>query len=384
MAHAYSVGHNRCVRRAYMKLKSLHLSNVRNYAQLALEPAAGLNVFVGRNAQGKSNLLEAISLLGTGKSFRTSRERDLIRDGLDLATISGEARVRAGDIRMGCTIASTPRGTRKVYAVNGQSMRYAKFLGNLRVVTFVPADLQLVGGAPSLRRAFLNVALAQEQRTYYHELARYQKAVTQKSALLRSGEEPDADLLAIYNETLIEAGTAIMLAREQLVRLLSAAAADVHAQWTGGAEKLEVAYQPSVAFEVPTAETIAGAFAARLKTLAPQERVRQMTLTGPHRDDLDLQLDGRSLAAYGSQGQQRTAVLALKVAEYTVMHERSAEAPLLLLDDVLSELDPIRAQAFLAGVGSFEQAFITATHVPEGLPHARLYTIEDARVREAA
>jgi DNA replication and repair protein RecF len=263
-------------------------------------------------------------------------------------------------------------------------MRYAKFLGNLRVVTFVPADLQLVSGAPSVRRAFLNVALAQEQRTYYHELARYQKAVTQKSALLRSGEEPDPDLLAIYNETLIEAGTAIMLAREQLVRLLSTAAARVHAQWTGGAETLQIAYQPSVPFEVPTAEHVAGAFASRLKALAAQERARQVSLAGPHRDDLDLQLDGRSLAAYGSQGQQRTAVLALKVAEYTVMHERSGEAPLLLLDDVLSELDPARAHAFLSGVGGFEQAFITATHVPEGLPQARLYTIESARIREAA
>ncbi|HET6894481.1 MAG TPA: DNA replication/repair protein RecF [Candidatus Baltobacteraceae bacterium] len=367
-----------------MLLRSLHLSNVRNYAQLELEPAPGLNVFIGRNAQGKSNLLEAISLLGTGKSFRTARERDLIREGFELAAISGVAQVRAGDVNLGCTIAATPRGTRKVYSVNGQSVRYAKFLGSLRVVTFVPGDLQLVSGSPSLRRAFLNVALAQEQRTYYHELARYQKAVTQKSALLRSAEEPDPDLLAIYNETLIQAGTAIMLAREQLVRVLSAASARVHAQWTGGAEQLEIAYQPSVPYEVPSVESIAGAFAARLRALAAQERARQLSLAGPHRDDVDLRLDGRSLAAYGSQGQQRTAVLALKVAEYSVMHERSGEAPLLLLDDVLSELDPARAQAFLAGVGGFEQAFITATHLPEGLPQSRLYAIENARIRVAA
>ena len=340
-------------------------------------------MFVGRNAQGKSNLLEAISLLGTGKSFRTSRERDLIREGFEIAAISGEAHVKAGAIRMGCTITSTPRGTRKVYTVNGQSTRYAKFLGNLRVVTFVPADLQLVSGAPSVRRAFLNVALAQEQRAYYHELARYQKALTQKSALLRS-DAPDVELLAIYNETLVEAGTQIMLAREHLIRLLSVAAARVHAQWTGGAEQLEIAYQPSVPMDVPTQEAVAGAFGTCLKQLAHQERQRQISLAGPHRDDIDLRLNGRSLSAYGSQGQQRTAVLALKVAEYTVMHERSGEAPLLLLDDVLSELDPVRAHAFLAGVGAFEQAFITATHVPEGLPPSRLYGIEDARVSVAA
>jgi DNA replication and repair protein RecF len=178
----------------------------------------------------------------------------------------------------------------------------------------------------------------------------------------------------------VESGTAIMLAREQLIRVLSAAASRVHAQWTGDTERLQIAYQPSIPADVPTAEAIGGAFAARLRELAAQERARQMSLAGPHRDDLDLQLDGRSLAAYGSQGQQRTAVLALKVAEYTVMHDRSGEAPLLLLDDVLSELDPIRAQAFLAGVGAFEQAFITATHLPDALPRARLYTIDNARV----
>lgn len=367
-----------------MRLNSLHLSNVRNYAHLELQPSPGLNVFVGRNAQGKSNLLEAISLLGTGKSFRTSRERDLIREGVEVAAISGQAHVRAGDVRLGCTIATSARGTRKVYTVNGQSVRYAKFLGSLRVVTFVPADLQLVSGSPVLRRAFLNIALSQEQRTYYHELARYQKALTQKGALLREAGDPDEDLLSVYNETLVEAGTAIMLAREQLVRVLSAAAARVHAQWTGDAEHLQIAYQPSVAFDVPSAETIAGAFAGRLHALASQERTRQISLVGPHRDDIELQLNGRSLAVFGSQGQQRTAVLALKVAEYSVMHERSGEAPLLLLDDVLSELDPVRAHAFLSGVGAFEQAFITATHVPEGLPHARFYSIEDARVLEGA
>ena len=365
-----------------MRLVRLHLSNVRNYAHLDLDPAPGLNVFVGRNAQGKSNLLEAISLLGTGKSFRTSRERDLIRDGLELATIGGEAQVRAGTVKLGCTITAASRGTRKMYAVNGRSVRYAKFLGSLRVVTFVPADLQLVSGPPTGRRAFLNGALAQEQKIYYHELARYQKALTQKAAVLRAEGEPDGDLLHVYNETLIETGTTLMLARSQFINVLAQAASKVHAQWSGD-EHLELRYEPSVPFEVAAQDAIAGAFAACLESMAAQERLRQMTLVGPHRDDVDLRLDGRSLAAYGSQGQQRTAVLALKVAEYTVMQNRSGEAPLLLLDDVLSELDPERAQAFLAGVGGFEQAFITATHLPDGLPPAQLYAIEGAMVSAA-
>ncbi|HZZ64670.1 MAG TPA: DNA replication/repair protein RecF [Candidatus Baltobacteraceae bacterium] len=362
-----------------MKLLSLHLSNVRNYAHLELEPADGLNVFVGRNAQGKSNLLEAISLLGTGKSFRTSIERDVIREGFELATISGQARVRAGLIRLACTVSAGARGTRKMYAVNGRAVRYAAYLGSVRVVTFVPSDLQLVAGPPAGRRAFMNSALAQEDRRYYHELARYQKALAQKSAVLKADDSPDSELLTVYNETLIEAGTQVMLARLAFAGHLGSAAASAHRRWSGS-EELGVSYRPNVPFEAGTADAVAGAFAARLREVAGAERIRRTCLAGPHRDDLELRLNGLALAAFGSQGQHRTAVLALKVAEYTVMRDHSGEAPLLLLDDVLSELDADRARSFLEGVGDFEQSFVTATHVPEGLPPARLFRIEQARV----
>ncbi|HEY8296404.1 MAG TPA: DNA replication/repair protein RecF [Candidatus Baltobacteraceae bacterium] len=367
-----------------MRLTNVTLSNVRNYAALDFEPAPGLNVFVGANAQGKSNLLEAISLLGTGKSFRTSKEHDLIRSGLELASISGRAQIRAGSINLGCTITASARGTRKLYTVNGQSVRYAKFLGALRVVTFVPADLHLVGGPPSERRALLNVALAQDRPQYYRELARYQKALAQKSAVLRGAQEPDRELLAIYNATLVEAGTELMLARRHFVAAVGAAAARVHARWTNQAEALEVRYEPNVAFEAPTHAAVASAFAARLRAVETAELARKASLVGPHRDDLALELDGASLAAYGSQGQQRTAVLALKVGEYTVMHERSGEAPLLLLDDVLSELDAARARAFLEGVGGYEQAFITATHLPPELAGATIFRIAGGGVAPAS
>ncbi|MGH8162999.1 MAG: hypothetical protein ACREP1_01545, partial [Rhodanobacteraceae bacterium] len=142
-----------------------------------------------------------------------------------------------------------------------------------------------------------------------------------------------------------------------------------------------VTYQPNVAFEEPTAEAVANAFAAQLRADRSAEISRKTTLAGPHRDDIGLHLDGSSLAAYGSQGQQRTAVLALKVGEYTVMHERSGEAPLLLLDDVLSELDSIRARAFLEGVGDYEQAFVTATNLPAYLQGAALHAVAAGTVR---
>ncbi len=364
-----------------MILERLALSNFRNYAQLDLEPAPGLNVFVGANAQGKSNLLEAIAMLGTGKSFRTSHDADLVREDLELAVISGDAKVRAGTIHLGCSVARLGSRTRKTYAINGQNVRYARFLGSIRVVTFVPADLQLVSGAPAVRRALMNTALAQDDRRYYHELARYGKALQQKSAMLRGTVAFDEQLLAVYDNSLVESGTALMLARNHFVTELAREAAQIHAMWTNGDETLTLSYVPSIKFEAPVAEAVAGAFERRLREVAENERARKSTIAGPHRDDLALELNGRSLAAYGSQGQGRTAVLALKVAEYIVMRDRSGEAPLLLLDDVLSELDADRAAAFLAGVGAYEQAFVTATHLPDALPAAaRTFRVDRALV----
>jgi len=367
-----------------VRLTRIALSNLRNYSTLEFEPEPGLNVFVGDNAQGKSNLLEAISLLGTGKSFRTSRESDLIASGLDVASVSGEARLRVGVVRLSCTLATTARGTRKVYTLNGEPVRYAKFLGSATVVTFVPSDLHLVTGAPSLRRGMLNGALAQSEPRYYRNLAIYQKTLAQKNALLRGAVEADPSLLQIYNQTLVETGTHIMLQRAHFLSALDAAAQAVHAGWISDSQRLALRYRPNVSFETATADAVGAAFSERLTERGEAERARGVSLVGPHRDDVEFLLNETSLAAYGSQGQHRTAVLALKVGEYSVMHERSGEAPLLLLDDVLSELDAHRSQAFLAGVGRYEQAFLTTTVFPQHLQAAATYRIDSARLERTA
>ncbi len=367
-----------------MLLKRLTLSAFRNYSELQIEPAAGLNVFVGANAQGKSNLLEGIAMLGTGKSFRTAREADAVRTGCDRAVLRGVASLHGGNVELVCTIERSSRGSRKSYVVNGTGVRYAGYLGKMRVVTFVPADLDLASGTPSARRAFMNSALSQTEPRYYYELARYRRALQQKNALLRGTIDADPELLATYDRTLVESGTQIILARHILVQALAQNARRAHARFAD-AEQLEVGYEPNVAFESPKSEAIAEAFEARLAHCVDGERLRKSALAGPHRDDVTLTLDGLSLTAYGSQGQQRTAVLALKVAEYAVMCERSNEAPLLLLDDVLSELDEERAGAFLAEIAGYEQAFVTATHLPAGLPSsAHLARISNASVQTAA
>lgn len=367
-----------------MHLRHLALSNFRNYAALDLEPATGLNVYVGANAQGKSNLLESIAMLGTGKSFRTAHDSDVVRSGVDLAVVRGDAKLRSGSVELVCAIERTARGTRKSYTLNGAGVRYAGYLGNIRVVTFVPADLQLAAGTPAGRRAFLNVALAQSEPRYYHELARYRRALTQKNAMLRGVVAPDPDLLPIYERALIESGTEVMLARDHLVRSLAHAARIAHGRFAQS-ESLEVTYEPSIAFGTPTRDAVASAFEARMRDVAESERARKTTLCGPHRDDVGLALDGVSLSDYGSQGQQRTAVLALKIAEYAVLHERCGEAPLLLLDDVLSELDETRAAALLAEISGYEQAFLTATHLPNKLEaSARVARVDAARIEQYA
>jgi DNA replication and repair protein RecF len=365
-------------------LQRLTLSDFRNYSELDIEPAPGLNVLVGANAQGKSNLLEGIAMLGTGKSFRTSREGDVVRAGAERAALHGVASVAAGRIELACAIERSSHGTHKSYTVNAMPVRYAGYLGRMRVVTFVPADLHLASGTPTVRRAFLNIALSQSEPRYYYELARYRKVVAQKNALLRGAIDPDPQLLATYNRSIVEAGTEIVLARDVLVRALAHEAHRAHSHFAPG-ERLELRYDPNAPFESPAREAIAAALDARLHHCAEAERLRKASIAGPHRDDVTLTLDGRSLSAYGSQGQQRTTVLALKVAEYVVMRERAKEAPLLLLDDVLSELDEDRAAAFLSEIGEYEQAFITATHLPAGLPAgAQVARVADGRVKAYA
>jgi DNA replication and repair protein RecF len=353
-----------------MRFDEVRLADFRNYESLDFTPQSGLNVFVGPNAQGKSNLLEALAMLATGKSFRAHRESELIRTGSERAEIGGEARIAAGAIRLRCTIARTPAGTRKSFEVNGGAVGFARFLGRTRVVTFVPADLQLVSGGPALRRSFLNGALAQLSPTYYRDLALYQNVIQQKSALLRGAIAPDRDLLLAYNDELVRPASALIAARRAFVDELAAATAAIYARWRGTHERLGVTYAPNPEGDVTEA----------LAAVVESELRRRATLVGPHRDDLRLLVEGKPLAAFGSQGQQRTAVLALKVAEYDVMRARTGDAPILLLDDVLSELDAERAGGFMGAVEGFEQAFLTTTELPRDVGAAATWSVRAATV----
>jgi len=319
-------------------------------------------------------------MLGTGKSFRTSRESELVQRGQSLAFVNGIADLARGSIGLSCHIAFDGTTARKTYAIGGAPVRYAKFLGSIKVVTFIPADLLLISGPPSLRRAMLNATLSQERATYYADLARYTKHAAQKSAYLRTSVQPDRELIATYNVVLADLAARLMLARARYVDQLARAAQAIHERWLPGGPPLSVRYRPNPAIAVPDEATLRGDVQAALEDALPREVARRQNLVGPHRDDLELFLGDQPLSQFGSQGQQRTAVLALKAAEYAVLRERTGEAPVLLLDDVLSELDAQRQEAFLGSVEGYEQAFVTATAIPAHDVGSAHYVVEEARL----
>jgi len=356
-----------------MRVLHLELHAFRNYAALRFEPPEGACVLVGPNAQGKSNLLEALALLATGKSFRTSREADLIMSGLPAASVSARVRGRGGDVDVRCLITRSGDGARKRFFRGGRAVRYADFLGGVRAVTFMPFDLQLVGGPASLRRRMLNTTLAQSDRRYYRDLASYTNTIAQKNALLRS-QRVDRALLATYDDQVAVTGSRIVARRNAYVRALSDEAAAAQARWVGARPSLRIAYraEPAVLDEAESA--IEAGLRVALAKMAAAESARRASLVGPHRDDVVFLLDDEPLSRFGSQGQQRTAVLAVKSAEYALLSRASGEAPLLLLDDVLSELDAGRRAAFLESIGSYDQAFMTATDRPD-LPPGLLASV---------
>ena len=361
-----------------MRVLSLELDQFRNYAALRFSPPGGACVFIGENAQGKSNLLEALALLSTGKSFRAAREADLIRDGAPAATVTTQVRTRHGSAQAACMISRVGDGARKKFFRDGRGVSYGQFIGGVAAVTFMPLDLQIVGGPAGLRRRLLNASLSQCNRPYYRDLAAYAGVLAQKNAMLRAPAAPDRELLATYNDQLASAGARIAGARAAYVRKLAAEAGAVHARWVGATPEFGASYRPTPAYASEAPDAIANTLRSALAAAAPIEMKRRMALVGPHRDDIALTLGGRPLARFGSQGQQRTAVLALKAAEYALLHAAAGEPPILLLDDVLSELDASRRHAFLSSLDGFDQAFITATEMPD-LPSGVIGAVVEIR-----
>ncbi|MFY9604905.1 MAG: DNA replication/repair protein RecF [bacterium] len=355
-----------------MYLGRLSLQNYRNYAREELIPHRRINILYGENAQGKSNLLEAIFLLATGKSPRNARDQEMARWGENWYRIDADIERRDYSFRVEISYRA---GTGKVLSINGQKQeRLLDLLGRLNVVFFSPEELQLVKGGPSQRRRFLNLQLSQTNPRYYYYLQQYRRILQQRNILLkdiRSGRTYRRDELPVWDRQLVKVGAGIVWKRQELVTKLAPLAQEYHKQISGGREILTVEYKPSFpGGGEGKVKEIEESFNKALLAAREEEFQRRMTVIGPHRDDLFIFLNGRDGRVYGSQGQQKTAALSLKLAEAEYMEEEMGEHPILLLDDIMSELDGERRQFVLKTVQERGQVFITGTEGMEMSPGA--------------
>ena len=333
----------------------------------------------GPNAAGKTSLLEAIVLLAWGRSHRTGAEGELVRWGQELARI--EARVGRPDAgpegRDAIEVAlvrTASGGARKRIRVNGVARRAAALSGTLRTVMFAPEDMLLVSGSPSLRREALDTLAGQRSPAYVRDLATYGRALQQRNGLLRLIREEQATRaeLRFWDAQLLDAGTAVREERHRLLASLAGPLAAAHAEIApdeAAADRLEVTYSTNA--PQAAGETVREALTRRLAETAEKEVWNGTTLIGPHRDDLVFEMGGRVLASFASRGQQRTAILAFKLAELDLLTALDGCPPLLLLDDVFSELDPARRAHLVRRIAALPQAFVTTTTLEDIDPALR-------------
>ncbi len=349
-----------------MYIKSLSLQNFRNYKEQHLTFDSGTNIFCGGNAQGKTNLLEALYLFSMGKSFRTQQDADLIRFDEPytkmVLTFSDQYREQKIEIII-------LRDRKKQIKINGVTIsRLSELIGHLHVVLFYPEELGLVKEGPFIRRRFLDVALSQVKPSYYHTLGRYHRVLEQRNKLIKkirvTGDKSLYDTMFIWNEKLATLGMEIIDARKEFMTRLEAQAKKAHFDASG--EELSLVYKTR--FE--TKEE----FLEKLETSLERELEQGCSLYGPHRDDFDIFINGKEAKVFCSQGQQRTAVLSLKLAQADLLFSEYGEYPVMLLDDIMSELDASR-RAYLAGKIPDKQVFITCTEIDGTLQKGRVFTV---------
>ena len=344
-----------------MRVCDLSLRDYRNYVNLKLDFDPGVNLIVGRNAQGKTNLLEAISYLGSGKSFRAQKTGEMIRFGADFADIEGRvfSQEREQTLRWVLFQGSRPR---QIWRNGAKKKTAAEISGALSTVLFCPEDLMILKGGAAARRRLGDHALFQLRPNYDAALTEYNRILEQKNRILKDRFENPAllEILPEYNHRLCQVGALLISYRARFYDSLGKAAESYHSQFSGGSEEFSLQYRTVSTVTDPFAPVteLTQALMAHLESHYRAELESSQCLTGPHKDDFDVTLSGISLKSYGSQGQTRTAAISLKLAQRELMKRESGEEPVLLLDDVLSELDPSR-QDFVLNQITSGQVFIT-------------------------
>jgi len=384
-----------------MHIEHVTLTNFRNYRHLEVSLSPGTIILCGPNAAGKSSFLEALVMLATTRSPRAGAEREVIHWnapaelGLQpFARIAGRVQRQDGLLVVEVAVQRVLDGQGQVsgrcqkrFLVNRRPVRAREAAGRLQVVLFEPEDLNLITGSPARRRRYLDMALMQSDVRYWQALQRYQRVLLQRNRLLQrwQGKALPAgarEEVAFWNREMVQSGAYLIVARQRLVNMLGPLLEQAHARLAGAPARLEMAYRHHVPCD-PGEDTagVAYAFRRALEEIWPRELDRGMTLLGPHRDDLAFSLAEKDLAVYGSRGQQRTVILALKLAQVEWMRQQSGEWPVVLLDDVLSELDPQR-RAYLQGwlLEGRCQVVVTATDLqvfrPILLQQAAVYRVQ--------
>ena len=338
-----------------MIIKSLELENFRNYETLSMCFDGGTNILYGDNAQGKTNILEAIFLSATTKSHKGSKDRDIINFSADEAHIRTYVEKDGLENRVDMHLRKSKS---KGIAINGQKIKKAAdLLGLLNVVFFSPEDLSIIKNGPADRRRFVDMELCQLDSFYLYNLNNYNKIVNQRNKLLKElySNPSLRDTLFIWDSQLVSYGSKIIERRKAFVEQLNEIIYDIHLKLSGGKEEIKIIYEPDVLLED---------FEKSLKNNQERDIRLKQTSTGPHRDDFCFMAGGIDIRKFGSQGQQRTAALSLKLSELELVKKLTKDTPLLLLDDVLSELDSSRQNYLLNSIGDI-QTIITCTGLEE-------------------
>ena len=344
-----------------MRIDRLRLTSFRTYESLEVEFPPGPNVVVGPNAAGKTNLLESLVVLGSGRSHRAAQDGELVTWGAEFSRLESDVSGRGGT-KLEIVIARPPGGGgRKRVAVNGVPRRPSALPAALPVVVFAPEEMLLIVGSPSLRRQAIDTLVEATVASAGATIATYSRALTQRNNLLKAIRDGTAavDELRFWDGVVIDEGSRIVDWRRELIAVIAPGFAAAHAEIAPDEPAVELAY-------VTNAEPLAGestqdALRRRLVETAQKEQWNGSTLVGPHRDDIAFMGGGRALSGYASRGQQRTAILAFKLAQLELLRSASGEPPLLLLDDVFSELDPQRRAHLVRRIGELPQAFVTTT-----------------------
>ena len=361
-----------------MFIKKLMLLNYRNYKELNIDLGKAVNVFIGDNAQGKTNILEAMYYCGFAKSHRTSRDRELVNwdsEGAYLSIGIGKERL---DKKIDINILNNGK---KAITINSIKInKIGELFGNFNVVMFSPEDLKIIKESPGIRRKFIDMEICQLNKKYYYSLVQYNKVLNERNSVLKNRNLSE-DILDIYDQQLISFGEYIIVQRIEYLNKLNLYGKEIHKDITLGKEDIEFRYQSSI----KKSDNIKNDFYNLLKKNRKRDFEKGISTIGPHRDDFSVFINNIEAKSYGSQGQQRTAVLTMKFSSLRIIKEITGEYPVLLLDDVLSELDSNRKKYILSTIGDI-QTIITCTGVSDIEKYldfnSKIFKVKDGKVSQ--